>query len=116
MECKNTIFLHSIKDFNNLNYNTIFYSFYLLFLSVLKKECSKDCNMDRSMLNRIADHKLLTEKPSINLSANNMINAFIIIRNSPSVTIVIGKVKMTNMGFITRFNRDNTTATIIAVM
>ncbi len=72
--------------------------------------------MDRSMLNIIADHKLLTEKPSINLSANNMINAFIIIRNRPNVTIVIGKVKMINMGFITRFNRDNTTATIIAVM
>lgn len=68
------------------------------------------------MLNRIADHKLLTEKPSINLSANNMIKAFTIKRNNPNVTIVIGKVKITNIGFITRFNRDNTTATIIAVM
>lgn len=72
--------------------------------------------MDKSMLNRIADHKLLTEKPSINLSANNMIKAFTIKRNNPNVTIVIGKVKITNIGFITRFNRDNTTATIIAVM
>ncbi len=116
MECKNTIFLHSIKDFNNLNYNTIFYSFYLFFLSVFKKECSKDCNIDRRILNRIADHRLLTEKPSINLSANNMINAFIIIRNKPNVTIVIGRVKITNMGFTTRLSTDNTTATIIAVM
>ncbi len=59
---------------------------------------------------------LLTEKPSINLSANKIISALIISKNKPNVTIVIGKVKITKMGFTNRFNTDKTTATIIAVI
>lgn len=59
---------------------------------------------------------LLTEKPSINLSANKIIKALITSKNNPKVTMVIGKVKMTKIGFTNRFKTDSTTATIIAVM
>lgn len=59
---------------------------------------------------------LLTEKPSINLSANNIIKALIIKRNKPKVIMVIGNVKMTKTGFTKRFKTDNTTATIRAVI
>jgi len=36
-------------------------------------------------------------------------------RNSPRVRIVIGKVKMTNMGFTRKLRRLSTTATMMAV-
>ena len=58
---------------------------------------------------------LLTAKPSINLSTNKIINALIINKNKPRVTIVIGKVKITKMGFTNKFNKAKTTTTIIAV-
>lgn len=59
---------------------------------------------------------LLTEKPSIKLSAKRIIIAFITNKNRPKVIIVIGKVKITKMGFTNRFNMDKTMATIIAVV
>lgn len=58
---------------------------------------------------------LLTENPSINLSANKIITAFITSRNKPNVKMVIGKVKTIKIGFTMRFKTDNTTATKIAV-
>lgn len=58
---------------------------------------------------------LLTEKPSINLSANKIINALIINRNKPKVTTVIGSVKITNMGFTNTFNIAKTIATMMAL-
>ena len=95
MECKNTIFLHSIKVFNLLNFNTN----YAFFLSFFINECNKDCNIDNSTLNKIAHQILSTEKPSINLSASKISKAFMISINKPRVTIVIGRVKITNNGF-----------------
>lgn len=70
--------------------------------------------MERRMLNSKAVQILDTAKPSISLSANRMIKALMINRNNPSVTMVIGKVRMINIGFTKRFNRPRTTATISA--
>jgi len=44
-----------------------------------------------------------------------MIKAFIIRRKSPRVTIVIGKVKITRIGFTINLNKAKTIATMIAV-
>ncbi len=71
--------------------------------------------MDKSILNNIAIQILLTENPSINLSANKIIRALITNRNKPKVIMVIGKVKMTKTGLTNKFNIDRTTATIMAV-
>ena len=59
---------------------------------------------------------LLTENPSINLSANKMIKALIINRNNPKVTIVIGKVKITKTGFTNTFRTAKTKATTMALI
>ena len=71
--------------------------------------------MDKSILNNMAIQMLLTENPSINLSANNIISALITNKNKPKVIIVIGSVRMTNIGFTNKFKIDSTTATITAV-
>ena len=86
------------------------------FSSSFKKEWNKDCNIDSKTLKSMAIQMLLTEKPSINLSANRMISAFTTSINNPNVTMVIGKVKITKKGFTKRFNKDKTTATRIAVV
>lgn len=59
---------------------------------------------------------LLTENPSISLSAKRIINAFITSINKPKVRIVIGKVKMIKIGFTNRFKIDKTKATPTAVV
>ena len=71
--------------------------------------------MDKRILNNIATQILVTENPSINLSANNIINALITNRNNPSVRMVIGRVRIINIGFTNKFKIDSTTATITAV-
>ncbi len=71
--------------------------------------------MESKILNSTAVQILLTENPSINLSAKRIINAFTISKNKPSVIIVIGKVNMTNIGLTNRFKIERTKATIIAV-
>lgn len=63
----------------------------------------------------MAIQMLLTEKPGINLSASKIINALMTNKNRPKVTMVIGKVKITKMGFTNRFKTDKTAATTIAV-
>ena len=75
-----------------------------------------DSRKDNRILNSMAVQILLTEKPSIKLPANKIINAFIISKNNPKVNTVIGSVKITKIGFIKRFNNDKTTDTIIAVV
>lgn len=70
--------------------------------------------MDNRILNSNAVQKLDTPKPSINLSANKMIPAFITKRKSPKVIIVIGNVKMTKIGFTNKLRIESTTATIMA--
>ena len=64
----------------------------------------------------MADQILLTENPSINLSANKIIKAFITNRNKPKVTMVIGKVKIIKTGFTYTFKTPKTTATIRALI
>ncbi len=66
------------------------------------------------MLNNIAHQILATENPSINLSANRIINPFTTNKNKPRVIMVTGKVKITKSGFTRRFSIDKTMATIIA--
>lgn len=70
--------------------------------------------MESKTLNSTAVSIPSTAKPSISLSANNIIRALIINRNSPNVMIVIGNVKITKMGFTNTFKIANTTATMIA--
>ena len=66
------------------------------------------------MLNSSAVQKLETPNPSISLSANNIISAFITNRKRPNVTIVAGMVKMTKIGLTNRFNMASTMATQMA--
>ena len=72
--------------------------------------------MDNKILNSIAIQILLTENPSINLSAKSIINALITNKNNPRVNTVIGKVRITKIGLTIRLSKDNTIATIIAVV
>ena len=61
-------------------------------------------------------HQILsTINPSISLSANKIIKAFMTSKNKPSVIIVIGKVKIMSIGFTNKFKIERTTATKIAV-
>jgi ABC-type branched-subunit amino acid transport system substrate-binding protein len=68
------------------------------------------------MLNRIAVQILDTPKPSINLSANIIINALITNKNKPKVKMVIGKVKIIRIGFTKTFKMAKTIATINGVV
>ncbi len=70
--------------------------------------------MDSETLNNKAAKKPETAKPSINLSANKIMHALITKRNNPKVTIVAGNVKKTKSGRTNIFNKETTTATIIA--
>lgn len=74
-----------------------------------------DSSMDNKMLNIIATHILLTEKPAKSLSTRRIIKAFIISRNKPNVTIVMGNVRIIKIGLTNKFKTDNTMATKIAV-
>lgn len=72
--------------------------------------------MDKIILNKTAVHKELTSKPPTIFVHNNIINALITNKNSPKVTIVTGKVRITNIGFTKIFSNPKTTATIIDVV
>ena len=74
------------------------------------------CKKDSKRLKIMAHQKLVTWKPSIKLAAKRIIMAFITKRNSPRVRIVIGNVKITNMGFTRKLRRLSTTATMMAVI
>lgn len=66
------------------------------------------------MLKNKAAQKPDTAKPSINLSANKMIQALIINKNKPKVTKVAGRVNKMSNGRTNRFSKEITTATITA--
>lgn len=68
------------------------------------------------MLKSIAVQILDTPKPSINLSTNNMIKAFMTNKNNPNVKMVIGSVKMISKGFTKTFKTAKTKATIKGVV
>lgn len=54
--------------------------------------------------------------PATNLSANKMIITLMINRNSPSVTMVKGRVKIINKGFTIKFKSASTNAKTMAVV
>jgi hypothetical protein len=58
-----------------------------------------------------AHQKPLTENPSTNLSVKIIIPAFITSKNNPNEKMVMGMVKMVNMGFTIEFINANTKAT-----
>ena len=64
----------------------------------------------------MAIQMLSTLNPDINWSAKSIISALTTNKNNPKVNMVIGKVRITNIGLIIRFRIDKTTATIIAVV
>lgn len=73
-----------------------------------------DCSSDSNKLNSSATQKPLTLNPPINLSAKRMISALMTNKNNPSVTTVIGSVKIIKIGFTIAFNNPKTIATIMA--
>lgn len=68
------------------------------------------------MLKIRADPKLLTTKPSTNLSQIKIIRALITNKNNPKVTIVTGNVKKTKIGFTKTLSKPKTTAIMTAVV
>ena len=64
----------------------------------------------------MAHQKLVTWNPSMSLDVKRIIIALITRRKSPRVTMVMGNVRMTNMGFTKKFRRLSTMATIMAVI
>lgn len=64
----------------------------------------------------MAVHILDTANPSINLSAKRIMIALITNKNNPKVSIVIGSVKMINIGLTKTLRIAITIATIIAVV
>lgn len=68
------------------------------------------------MLKSIAVQILDTPKPSISLSANNIIKALITNKNNPKVKIVIGSVKSIKIGLTKTFKTAKTRATIKGVV
>ena len=66
------------------------------------------------MLNKSAIQNPLTPKPSIKASANKIIKALITKRKRPKVTMVIGMVNTTKMGFTMALSMARTMATMIA--
>ena len=108
MACKITIFLQANKVLTSCISD--------YFLSSFKNECNSDCSIDNRTLNSIAIQMLSTLNPDINWSAKSIISALTTNKNNPKVRIVIGNVRITNIGFIIKFKIDKTTATIIAVV
>ncbi len=70
---------------------------------------------DSSRLNSSAHQILLTENPPTKASASRIINALTINKNSPNVSMVIGKVRIIKIGLTRKFNKLKTSATITAV-
>lgn len=73
------------------------------------------CKKESNRLKIMAHQKLVTWKPSIKLAAKSMMMALMTRRNRPKVKIVIGKVRMTKIGFTKKLSKLSTTATIMAV-
>ena len=63
------------------------------FFSSFNNENKIGLKIDNKILNNKAAKNPETAKPSTNLSANNIIIAFITKRNKPKLTIVAGSVK-----------------------
>ena len=81
--------------------------------SILK---STDLAIASNNENTKAQKKLFTSNPDTSQSAMYKIITLITSRNKPSVTIVIGKVSITRMGFTIKLRIDKDKATRIALM
>lgn len=75
-----------------------------------------DCKKDSKRLKIIAHQMLETSNPEIKWAAIRMINALMIKRKSPSVSMVMGKVNTISMGLTKKLSTLNTNATIMAVV
>lgn len=71
---------------------------------------------ERIMLKIKAVQNEFTLNPSTSLEHNKIINALMTNKNNPNVTIVTGKVNITNIGLINILSNPKTTATIKAVV
>ena len=63
----------------------------------------------------MAHQKLSTWKPSIRFAVKRMMIALITNKKSPKVKMVMGRVRMTRIGFTKKLSKLSTTATMIAV-
>ena len=72
--------------------------------------------MDNIRLKNSAVQKESTLKPPTILVHNNIIIALMTNRNKPKVTMVNGRVNITNIGLIKILSNPRTTATIKAVV
>ena len=80
----------------------------------LTKECKNDSIIDSKILNIMAVQNPSTPNPLTSLSTNKIITVFITSKKNPSVTMVIGNVKMTKIGFKKANKKPKINATIIA--
>ena len=75
-----------------------------------------DCNSDNIILKINAVQNESTLNPPTILVQSKIINALMTNKNNPNVTIVTGKVSITNIGLINILSKPRTTATIKAVV
>lgn len=68
------------------------------------------------MLNNIALQNVVISNPGTRYAPNKTITAFITSENNPSVSIFIGRAKISMIGFMNRFNVPSTIEVIIAVV
>tara|TARA_R110002020_G_scaffold458224_4_gene675534 strand:- start:473 stop:844 length:372 start_codon:yes stop_codon:yes gene_type:complete len=85
-------------------------------LSSFNNEKKIDCKNDSKRLKINAHQIFPTAKPSMRLSAKRMIKAFMISKKRPKVITVTGNVRITNIGFTSKFSILSTTATMTAVI
>jgi hypothetical protein len=71
--------------------------------------------MARTMLNKSAQPKLSTRNPGTRALVNKIRSALITKVNKPSVTMVIGSVKIKRSGFMVTLIIPSTSAAIMAV-
>ncbi len=75
-----------------------------------------DCRIDNTKLKSKAVQKLSTAKPGTMLAQSKIIKALITSKNKPNVINVMGKVRMTKIGFTSKLSNPKTIATQIAVI
>jgi hypothetical protein len=71
--------------------------------------------IESKILNHKAAHQLSTVNPSTIFAAQRMMRILMTMRNNPNVTMVIGIVSKTKIGFTKPFSNASTNARIIAV-
>lgn len=90
------------------------YSTLLNYFFSSNNENNNDWAMDNKTLNNIAIQNPFTLKPGTTLSASKISNVLITNKNKPKVTTVIGRVRITKIGFKKANKKPKTSATSIA--